>query len=234
MSRPGFTLVEVLVASSIAGFVTLVAMGSLHALSLSSSRIQVYCDATSELRYAVSVLSRDLDNLYVGDTPNSTKLEFLDEGMSRLGVPTLTFYMVGHDRARIAQPEGDIYEVEYYLAQTEDRSMLMRRLWPNPAREAEPGGVLTVLSEGIGVFKIRFHDGKEWQYQWTQEQQGLPKLIEVMLSTKTDNTNKPLTTSFMVKPMMTSSDNNTTGQTEEAGGSEPLTLDSLNTENEPF
>ena len=143
LNRPGFTLVEVLVASTIASFVTVVAMGTLHALSQSASRIQAHCDTVSELRYAASVLSRDLSCLYTDQDQNSRKLLYTDAGDS-MGVSMLTFYTIGHNQVRTGRPESDLYEVEYYLSQTEERSVLMRRIWPHPDKEAEPGGMLSV------------------------------------------------------------------------------------------
>ena len=42
----------------------------------------------------------------------------------------------------------------------------MRRLWPNPDKERDPGGILTVIAEDIEVFGVRFFDGMQWQMDW--------------------------------------------------------------------
>jgi general secretion pathway protein J len=203
LNRPAFTLVEVLVASTIASFVTVVAMGTLHALSQSASRIQVHCDTVSELRYAASVLSRDLSCLYTDKDAKNRRLLYTDSGDS-MGTAMLTFYTIGHNQVRAAQAESDLYEVEYYLSQTEERSVLMRRVWPHPDKLAEPGGVLSVLADGMGLFQVRFYDGTEWLTEWTEEQQKLPKVIEVALATLPETGSKPFSTSFIIKPVMAS------------------------------
>lgn len=202
-----FTLVEVIVASTIASFVTLVAMGTLHALSQSSAKIQAHCDTVSELRYASSVLSHDLSNLCVSSDPNTSKLVFGIPEDTETEEPVLTFYMISHDKARTGQPESDLYEVEYYLTKAEDKTVLMRRLWPNPNRKKKPGGVLTVLAEGIDMFQIRFHDGQQWRSQWLETQEEMPKLMEVLLATNMQEGKKPFVTSFMIKPVTPSEQN---------------------------
>lgn len=200
-NRTAFTLVEVLVASTIASFVTVVAMGTLHAMSQSASRIQAHCDTVSELRYAASVLSRDLSCLYTDQDANSRKLLYTDTGDS-MGMTMLTFYTIGHNQVRAGQAESDLYEVEYYLSQTEEKSVLMRRIWPHPDKEADPGGVLSVLADGMGLFQVRFYDGTDWFSEWTEEQRQLPKVIEVALATMPEPGKKPFSTSFIVKPVV--------------------------------
>ncbi|MCP4454544.1 MAG: hypothetical protein GY809_24060 [Planctomycetes bacterium] len=200
-NRTAFTLVEVLVASTIASFVTVVAMGTLHALSQSAARIQTHCDTVSELRYAVSVLSRDLSCLYTDQDAKSRKLLYTDSGDS-LGATMLTFYTIGHNQVRAGQAESDLYEVEYYLSQTEKKTVLMRRIWPHPDKEAEPGGVLSVLADDMGLFQVRFYDGEAWVTEWTEEQQQLPKVIEVAMATMPEAGRKPFSTSFIIKPVV--------------------------------
>lgn len=201
LNRRAFTLVEVLVASTIASFVTVVAMGTLHAVSQSAKRIQIHCDTVSELRYAAAVLSRDLSCLYTDQDAQSRKLLYTDAG-DNMGATMLTFYTIGHNQVRAQQAESDLYEVEYYLSQTEEKSVLMRRVWPHPDKNADPGGVLSVLADGMGLFQVRFYDGENWLTEWTEEQQQLPKVIEVALATMPDTGTRPFSTSFIVKPVV--------------------------------
>ncbi|MCF7975967.1 MAG: prepilin-type N-terminal cleavage/methylation domain-containing protein [Phycisphaerae bacterium] len=227
LNKTGFTLVEVLVATSIASFVMVIAMGTLHALSESATRIQTHCDTVSELRYATSVLSRDLACLYTDQDQNNRKLLYEDAG--DMGVSMLTFYTISHNQVRAAQAEADIYEVEYYLSQTEERSMLMRRVWPHPVKEEEPGGVLSVLADGIGVFLVRFYDGQQWLSEWTEEQQQLPKLIEVALATRPETGTSPFTTSFIIRPVTPQTQGMDVEQMEGANG-EAMSTDAMNSE----
>ena len=181
----GFTLVEVLVASTIGVFIALVAAGAMRTMTASNDAIDQNINTAAEVRFAAGMLARDLQNFYRNDTIANTRfiatVEQLDGGIS---TPCLIFYTASRIKARADQPEGDIYEVEYYLAQEEDKSMLMRRAWPNPSTELEPGGMLTAIAEDIEVFDVQYYDGEQWVYEWPEDMQSIPKLVQVTLVAK--------------------------------------------------
>ena len=187
--KSGFTLVEVLLASMIGAFVALVAVGTLRAISASAEMLENNISTSSEARFASKMIARDLMNLYRDKNSKRSKLvglvEKTDEGL----VSCLSFYTVGRTKARTEEPEGDVYEVEYYLCsrkagsllKKEDKSALMRRLWPNPDKDAQPGGIMTAIAEDIDVFEVKYFDGEEWQIEWPEELESLPELVEVTI-----------------------------------------------------
>jgi type II secretion system protein J len=206
----GFTLAEVLVASTISAFIALVAVGALRAVSDSAQRVHRTTETTAEVRFAARMLARDLANLYRDQDPRNTRLVGASQGSDTSGPPFLTFYMVGRAKARADQPEGDLYEVEYMLgAQPRDgtnaaaeaetqSSVLFRRLWPNPHEDRNPGGVLTPIAENIGAFHMRFFDGQQWAGEWPEEMQSVPQLIEVTLATLPEGRTQPIVETFVV------------------------------------
>ncbi len=205
----GFTLAEVLVASTISGFVAVVAVGALNALAGSAQTVNRTTETTSEIRFATRMIARDLANFYRDPNPQNMKLLGSSEGTAKGGPPFLTFYITGRAKARANQPEGDIYEVEYFLgtrqqetARTEEsleeNTVLFRRLWPNPDKDRPPGGILTPIAENIGVFQVRFWDGKQWTDQWTEEMQSLPECFEVTLATMPPQKGDPIVEVFTV------------------------------------
>lgn len=175
-------MVEVLVASTIGSFIALVAVGSLRVIVGGAKAVDDNINAAAEVRFAANMIAKDLINFYRDESYSNTKfiatVEDLDDGTS---TSYIVFYTVGRAKARALQPEGDIYEVEYYLAKDDETSALMRRLWPNPHEELEPGGILSVIAENIEVFNIRYFDGEEWTEEWPEEMQSLPQLAEVTL-----------------------------------------------------
>jgi len=180
----GFTLVEVLVASVIGAFIALVAVGSLKAISTSAETVDNSIYAAAEVRFASNMIARDLMNLYRDKNADSMRLIGGVEESGGDAGSWLTLYTVGRVKARIDQPEGDVYEVQYYLSKGEEKSVLMRRLWPNPDKEAEPGGMLTVIAEDVDVFEVRFFDGKEWFSEWPEEMRTIAELVEVSIAAK--------------------------------------------------
>ena len=228
----GFTLAEVLVASTISGFVAVVAVGALKTIADSAKVVRQASETTGEIRFAARMLARDLTNLYRDPDPQNMKLVGTSQG-SDSGMPgSLTFYMAGRSKARPEQPEGDIYEVEYILGnRMEDDTevtadpdaeamVLFRRLWPNPDRETTPGGILAPIAENISGFQVLFYDGQQWGDEWTEEMRSIPELIEVTLVTQIPGRPDPILETFMVNfpRMATSSAGSSEGG--EASGNE--------------
>jgi len=198
--KTGFTLVEVMVAVTIGGFIMLVAVGALKAITSSAEMVDSNISAAAEVRFASNMLSRDLANFYRNENIENTKLIGIVEESGQLSTSYLIFYTVSRVKARADQPEGDIYEVEYYLMKKDDeKSLLMRRLWPNPNEEdEEPGGILTVIAEDIDVFQVRYFDGEEWSEEWPEEMDVLPQLIEINIVATPPSRGTPAMESLMV------------------------------------
>ncbi len=195
--KTGFTLVEVMVAVTIGGFIMLVAVGTLKSITSSAEMVDSNISAAAEVRFVSNMLSRDLVNFYRNEDIRNTKLIGTAEDSEQGSISYLVFYTVSRAKARSDQPEGDIYEVEYYLMKDEDKSLLMRRLWPNPNEEDEPGGILSVIAEDIDVFQVRYFDGEEWSDEWPEEMDVLPQLIEVNIVATPPSRGTPAMESFI-------------------------------------
>ena len=218
MEKSGFTLVEVLLASMIGAFVALVAVGTLRAISSSSEMIENNISTSSEARFAAKMVARDLMNLYRDNDLRKTKLVGLAQETGGDLVSCLSFYAVGRTKARIEEPEGDVYEVEYYLEKKEERRALMRRLWPNPDKEALGGGILTAIAEDIDVFEVRYFDGERWQVEWPEEMKSLPQLIDVTIVASRQSRADMVVESFIVNfPRSPWREGTVTGGDEEEG-----------------
>jgi general secretion pathway protein J len=202
----GFTLAEVLVASTLSGFIAIVAVGAVSAVSRTAETVNRVSEVNAEVRFAARMLARDLANFYRDPNPENVKLIGASQGSDTTGPPFLTFYTVGRAKARADQPEGDVYEVEYFLGSkqeledaasgSDEPTILFRRLWPNPDKEREAGGILTPVADNIAIFYIRFYDGQEWTGQWTEEMRTLPVLVEVTLGTATPEKGDPVLETF--------------------------------------
>ena len=187
----GFTLIEIMVASIIGAFVAAVAVGTLRAISVSAEMVDDNIGKAAEVRFASKRIAADLMNLYRDRNFANTRFVGTIEPGEQGGGSWLTFYTVSRVKARAAEPEGDVYEVEYYLAKTEDKSSLMRRLWPNPDKDSEGGGLLTAIAEDIDVFAVRYFDGQEWGAEWDEERRRMPELVEVVIAAKSPGKGRP-------------------------------------------
>ncbi len=207
VGNKGFTLAEILVASTISVFVAVVAVGALKTVSDGTQLVTRHSETATEVRFAARMIARDLANLYRDQDVRSMRLVGASQG-DNSAVSYLRFYATGRTNARFGQPEGDVYEVEYMLGKSPaieeaadeevTSSSLYRRLWPNPDENRPPGGVLTPLAENIDVFQIRFSDGEQWTSDWPEEMQSLPELVEVTLVTLAQGQNNPFIETFTV------------------------------------
>ncbi len=214
LRKNGFTLVEALVASTIGAFIALVAVGTLRTITVSAERVDSNIEAASEVRFASRLIAKDLVNLYREQNFRNMKLVGSADD-SGVGSSFLTFYTVGRTKARADQPEADIYEVEYFLKKDEENSDLYRRLWPNPdPNDENPGGILSIIAEGIEFFQVRYFDGEEWSEEWPEEMEVAPQLIEVNIVGKPQKWGSPTKDSIMVNLVRSSG---ATTETTESG-----------------
>jgi type II secretion system protein J len=195
----GFTVVEVLVATSLGAFGALVAIASMKGASTTVRLVQDNSDRAIELRFAARRLAMDLTNIVRDTDPNYFRLEVGTEDSGAGSQSYLTFWTTLHQKVRQGQPEGDVYEVSYYIADKGDGQVFCRRVWPHPDRQvSEPGGVVTVLSDQIALLRVLCYDGERWLDQWSDSAQELPHMIEVTLATKADTGGMALSESILV------------------------------------
>jgi type II secretion system protein J len=225
----GFTLLEVMVAAVIGAFIALVAVGSLRAVTTAREQVNFNIAASDELRFAAKMLRNDFANFYRAGDIEDMKLEGLVTGSDQNPITSVTMYTVCEQKARRDQPEGDMYEVQYYLLYEEDQSSLMRRVCPVVGIEEDEeteGGMLTRIAEGVGGFEIRYYNGYEWLQSWSLETESmLPELIEVSLfsSQSLDSEQKnALMKSFIVNfPLMGETSEEATAVSQEPGEQAP-------------
>lgn len=182
MKRSGFTLLEVILASTLTAFVAMVAVAGLRSVSSTRQTVDRAWAAADSLRYAADRMERDLASVVRGQG-------VIFEGQaadSAMELPmSLRMRVYQNDPARPQAIESDLYEVEYTLLQSEENVLFVRRICPLVGveidREETAGGMLTVLSESIVDFQIRYYDGTEWLDEWVTETE-LPRLVMITLA----------------------------------------------------
>ena len=182
--RSGFTLLEILVATIISAFVALTAAAALQAVISSRNKIDTNIHSAAELNFAVNMISDDLRNLARKTTDDDCPIVGTLMPLQDTIATNLTIQTINRIKARPDQVEGDLYEIEYYLAINEDRPQLMRRVWPHPNREHEPGGILTCIAENIVNFSVGYYDGDTWHSEWPEDMTDLPHLVEFTLAAR--------------------------------------------------
>jgi general secretion pathway protein J len=195
--RCGFTLFEVVVASVIGAFIAMTAVAALRGVTISREKLAAIDAGASESRYAANMIRTDLENIYRDRSTSRMKLVGSVEESGAASSSRIIFYAVSTAKARAELPEGDVYEVEYFVMPGEQKSTLCRRLWPNPSENYQPGGVVTMVSENLMSFEVRYYDGQNWLWEWP-EGQNLPDMIEVRLAVKGEEGKEPVKRSILV------------------------------------
>ncbi|HOQ05838.1 MAG TPA: prepilin-type N-terminal cleavage/methylation domain-containing protein [Anaerohalosphaeraceae bacterium] len=194
MKTRGFTLLEVLLAAVLTAFVALVAVAGLRSVSMTRTTIDQASEAADALRYAAEILERDLASV----ARDSVIFEAIAADPAIGMPPSLRMRIYQTDPARPNSPESDLYEVEYSLLQSEDKTLFVRRICPlvgvEVDREETSGGILTVLSESIIDFQAQYFDGSQWLDYWLTETE-LPQLVLINLlaadTSQMQNTSQP-------------------------------------------
>ncbi|MBE0536054.1 MAG: prepilin-type N-terminal cleavage/methylation domain-containing protein [Phycisphaerae bacterium] len=184
-AKRGFTLLEVLIASIIASFIALVAVGALRAVTAGRTLVYRNIAAADELRYAIELLRSDLENVYRDSAAEGQRFVGSFAEMDRDMVTSLRMRIISRVGVRPQQPEGDVCEVEYYLAGSEEAPALMRRVCPivgNENDELTQGGMLTPIAQNIVGFEVRYFDGAEWLFEWPLERNAFPEMVEITVT----------------------------------------------------
>jgi type II secretion system protein J len=175
-----FTLIELLLASIIGALIAASAVSVLRVAIISRQETHQHIEAAAPIRIAAAQIQQDLANLYRPQTGQTKFIGSCDE-LADPPASRIIFHAVSRRKARPQLPEGDVYEIEYFLQQTDAGSCLMRRLWPNPNPDDSPAGILIPLAENIVGFEVAYYDGKDWVHQWPEQLNRVPNLMAVTL-----------------------------------------------------
>ena len=172
----GFTMVEVMIAFAILGFITTILWGSFSQTATIKKRTEAVQDRAHAARVALMRLSREIEMAFLSDSENPAIAEKRTMFISTAGrdVDELRFSWFGRQRLRGDLADSDTSVVMYYAQQDpENRSVinLMRR----ETRRLEAVDPRTVPGEsyilcpGISSLKFVFYDfkKKEWREEWS-------------------------------------------------------------------
>ncbi len=184
-NRKAFTLMEILISSVIATFISMVAIGALRSVAGARERVEQNIIVADELRFASDMIRSDLENVYRDEKKEDMK--FIGTISESDDEPPVSMIMniVSNTKARAGSIEGDVYEVQYFVVTEDEKSVLMRRYCPVIGIEDDElttGGMLAPIAENIIGFDLMYFDGEEWLPEWPDEEEFLPGMVEVTLS----------------------------------------------------
>ena len=182
----GFTLLEVMLAITIMGFITALLWGSFSRTAGIKQRTEAGQDRLHAARVAMMRMTREIEMAY---TSNSFNIGLQERRTMFIGAPhadydELRFSWFGHQRLRADAAESDTAVVMYYVEPDPiDRSaMNLVRRETRRLQQLDPktiAGEAYILCPGVTRVKFQFYDykKKEWKEEWnTMGADGLPYL----------------------------------------------------------
>lgn len=171
----GFTILEVMLALAILGFITTILWGTFSQTNTIKVRTEAVQERAHAARVALMRITREIEMAFLSDSENPALQErrTMFIATPHHDVDELRFSWFGRQRMRTDIPEADTSVVMYYAqADPDDRSVtnLMRR----ETRRLEAldpmsiPGEAYVLCPGISRLKFSFYDfkKKEWREEW--------------------------------------------------------------------
>jgi type II secretion system protein J len=188
-SQLGFTLIELVVAGTIAAMVLMAVTFALAQLSKTRNIARERVEAFQRASMSIEALRRDIAALIRTDDLFDTRfLLTTREASSRTG---------GHERSNLLifnislrplhpieyQGEGREYETHYRVEDDELGSALWRRRDMAPDERPDGGGLAEPIADGVVGFLVEASDGDGgWRTEWDSDVDGVPKLVRITVT----------------------------------------------------
>jgi general secretion pathway protein J len=194
-SPAGFTLIEVMLALAILGFVTTIMWGSFNQTVINKKAIEAAQERTHTVRVALMRIAREIEMAYLSASENTALADrrtFL-VASTHGDVDELSFSSFAHQRLRAGLAEGDTSIINYFGERDPDdrRVLNLMRRETHRLQAENPSNILGeayVLCPDVSRVKFSFYDHKlkEWVNDWTtldaSGNQYLPTHVRVTLT----------------------------------------------------
>ena len=194
-SSSGFTMIELMLALAIFGFITTIMWGSFSQTVNSKRVIQSEQERAHAVRVALMRMAREIEMTYVSDNENTAiaNRRTLFVGSPHADVDQLMFSTFAHQRLRAGAAEGDTSLITYYGARDPDDKRILN-LMRRETRRLQAEDPNTLPGEGYilcpDVARVKFayydHKKKEWATDWStldaSGMQYLPTHVRISLT----------------------------------------------------
>ena len=182
--RPGFTLIEVLLAFAITALFMGLLGATLSGTLRAARTVAASSDIRQEARAVLALISADVSSaMYAGHEIES----FLGEDSLRGPMPADSLHLVGASQPLFSG--GTPYEVSYTVREGSGKMILVRREAHPVDRRPTVGGAEIEVSSSLVGLNFRYFDGKAWRDSWSAESEGyLPLAVraEILLLANED------------------------------------------------
>jgi type II secretion system protein J len=188
----GFTLVELIVALSIAALLTFTLYASLHVAFRARRTAEEHVRPMRAATIAADLISQDLQCVM----PPTGLLAGAFTGTQQAGAAggaradMLDFYCVGEDFTpnQQTQPTDEgLRHVQIAIRADVDPPVLVRRVWRNLLTTTQQDPDEEIICRGVRSLQLRYFDGTTWQDAWESTSDNtLPVAVELTMDVQKD------------------------------------------------
>ncbi len=179
----GFTLVELLVATTISALLVVSVVSATRALSGARKSVERRVTCSQAARRAIDEIAGALRN--VRRDPVRGQPVLIGQSAEQAGgSDRLDLLVIEDRRVRPDGPESDQHEIGFFLANLPDRPLPVLMCRRDHAFDEFPdeGGVATVIAEGIVQLAFDYYDGTTWYPQWPETEMQPPEAVRITLA----------------------------------------------------
>lgn len=228
--RPGFTLVELIVAAVVGALVATATVSSISRLlqvrRVSGDRQAAFARAEA----AASQIVQDLQAVSRDESLKYAKVQITPGGGDEQHTDELLLLTTSLRPARgvDGDPEGQDYEVQYRLVPGSSGApgSIWRRVDPGLDEYLDAGGVAANIAQGAVSLSFEAYDGTDWFTDWNSDSDGMPHAVRVIVVGSSDDGKTQATVRRVVAidrvplpPASTTTDSSTSGSTSGSGTS---------------
>lgn len=179
----GFTLVELMVATTLAGLVVVAAAMLIMQVSGARHRMELRAEHDAQADAAIHAITTAIQNAFRNPGDEPPLFEGIRETYDGKPADRLRLFTIGNGSVRPGQPESGIHEVEFALEHAADRPFadLVRRTDPTRNTPPDAGGVVDRVASNITALEFLYFDGEVWTPEWPAQLGRLPIAVRVKL-----------------------------------------------------
>ena len=184
----GFTLAELLVATTLAGLVVVAAATLILQVSGARHRMELRAEHDAQADAAIHAITTALQNAFRNPGDEPPLFEGSRETFDGKPADRLRLFTIANGVVRPGQPESGIVEVEFALRQTAERPFadLVRRTDPTRNTPPDTGGVIDRVASNITALEFQYFDGEVWLTEWPVVLRRLPVAVRVKIGVSLD------------------------------------------------
>lgn len=191
--QSGFTLIELLAALAITAIIAGAGAAVLRMLATSREELDTQSELDQNADAAMSAVESALRNAYRPRIAADLVFEGVDGYDGGLPRDSVRFFTISTRQIRGDEPESDVKEVEFFLAQPDPARfpILVRRTDPTRNDEPDRGGVVERVAGGVMGMNLSYFDGTAWLEEWPASRRDYPAAVRVELIVARGTAAKP-------------------------------------------